>query len=147
MLLLWASTHAAVVLDSVGTHFPPGALLRGAMERHSKKLRAICPPFPLQASSSGLWEQSEKSCVVKTVPWWGEDVWGSAPSSRGCCSILTLAPFPPHPAIGRPGYLMRQKHPALPASRAQQQVLVLAEPRRKPSTFWHSISRLAPFRK
>nr|XP_051704722.1 rho guanine nucleotide exchange factor 4 isoform X1 [Oryctolagus cuniculus] len=50
-------------------------------------------------------------------------------------------------AIGRPGYLMRQKHPALPASRAQQQVLVLAEPRRKPSTFWHSISRLAPFRK
>ncbi|XP_030772714.1 rho guanine nucleotide exchange factor 4 [Rhinopithecus roxellana] len=50
-------------------------------------------------------------------------------------------------AVGRPCYLMRQKHPALPSSRLQQQVLVLAEPRRKPSTFWHSISRLAPFRK
>ncbi|XP_054334318.1 rho guanine nucleotide exchange factor 4 isoform X2 [Pongo pygmaeus] len=50
-------------------------------------------------------------------------------------------------AVGRPCYLMRQKHPALPSSRPQQQVLVLAEPRRKPSTFWHSISRLAPFRK
>ncbi|ELW62184.1 Rho guanine nucleotide exchange factor 4 [Tupaia chinensis] len=49
--------------------------------------------------------------------------------------------------IGRPCYLTRQKHPALPSSRPQQQVLVLAEPRRKPSTFWHSISRLAPFRK
>ncbi|XP_028686422.2 rho guanine nucleotide exchange factor 4 isoform X1 [Macaca mulatta] len=50
-------------------------------------------------------------------------------------------------AVGRPCYLTRQKHPALPGSRPQQQVLVLAEPRRKPSTFWHSISRLAPFRK
>ncbi|XP_031222992.1 rho guanine nucleotide exchange factor 4 isoform X2 [Mastomys coucha] len=50
-------------------------------------------------------------------------------------------------AVGRPGYLTRHKHPSLPASRPQQQVLVLAEPRRKPSNFWHSISRLAPFRK
>uniref|UniRef100_I3LW55 Rho guanine nucleotide exchange factor 4 n=1 Tax=Ictidomys tridecemlineatus TaxID=43179 RepID=I3LW55_ICTTR len=50
-------------------------------------------------------------------------------------------------AVGRPCYLTRQKHPLLPASRPQQQVLVLAEPRRKPSTFWHSISRLTPFRK
>ncbi|CAO2607824.1 Rho guanine nucleotide exchange factor 4 [Lemmus lemmus] len=50
-------------------------------------------------------------------------------------------------AIGRPGYLTRHKHPSLPASRPQQQVLVLAEPRRKPSHFWHSLSRLAPFRK
>nr|XP_012607170.1 rho guanine nucleotide exchange factor 4 [Microcebus murinus] len=50
-------------------------------------------------------------------------------------------------AVGRPCYLTRQKHPALPSSRPQPQVLVLAEPRRKPSTFWHSISRLAPFRK
>uniref|UniRef100_A0A8D2DHF5 Uncharacterized protein n=1 Tax=Sciurus vulgaris TaxID=55149 RepID=A0A8D2DHF5_SCIVU len=53
----------------------------------------------------------------------------------------------PDTAVGRPCYLTRQKHPVLPASRPQQQVLVLAEPRRKPSTFWHSISRLAPFRK
>ncbi|KAF3824575.1 hypothetical protein GH733_008860 [Mirounga leonina] len=50
-------------------------------------------------------------------------------------------------ALSRPYYLARQKHPALPASLPQQQVLVLAEPKRKPSTFWHSISRLAPFRK
>ncbi|XP_069845566.1 rho guanine nucleotide exchange factor 4 isoform X1 [Dipodomys merriami] len=50
-------------------------------------------------------------------------------------------------AVGRPCYLTRQKHPTLPTSRPQQQALVLAEPRRKPSTFWHSISRLAPFRK
>ncbi|XP_034509392.1 rho guanine nucleotide exchange factor 4 isoform X2 [Ailuropoda melanoleuca] len=50
-------------------------------------------------------------------------------------------------ALSRPYYLARQKHPALPTSLPQQQVLVLAEPKRKPSTFWHSISRLAPFRK
>ncbi|XP_073745775.1 rho guanine nucleotide exchange factor 4 isoform X3 [Callorhinus ursinus] len=50
-------------------------------------------------------------------------------------------------ALSRPYYLARQKHPALPASLPQQQVLVLAEPKRKPSTFWHSISRLTPFRK
>uniref|UniRef100_A0A673T812 Rho guanine nucleotide exchange factor 4 n=1 Tax=Suricata suricatta TaxID=37032 RepID=A0A673T812_SURSU len=50
-------------------------------------------------------------------------------------------------ALSRPYYLARQKHPALPASLPQQQVLVLGEPKRKPSTFWHSISRLAPFRK
>ncbi|XP_010601433.2 rho guanine nucleotide exchange factor 4 isoform X1 [Fukomys damarensis] len=50
-------------------------------------------------------------------------------------------------AVSRPCYLTRQKHPTVPVSRPQQQVLVLAEPRRKPSTFWHSISRLAPFRK
>ncbi|XP_054442655.1 rho guanine nucleotide exchange factor 4 isoform X1 [Pteronotus mesoamericanus] len=50
-------------------------------------------------------------------------------------------------ALGRPYYLMRQKPPALPASVPQPQVLVLAEPKRKPSTFWHSLSRLAPFRK
>uniref|UniRef100_A0AAA9TNQ5 Rho guanine nucleotide exchange factor 4 n=2 Tax=Bos TaxID=9903 RepID=A0AAA9TNQ5_BOVIN len=53
----------------------------------------------------------------------------------------------PDIALGRPYYLARQKHPALPTSLPQQQVLVLAEPKRKPSTFWHSISRLAPFRK
>uniref|UniRef100_A0A8C6DJA2 Rho guanine nucleotide exchange factor 4 n=1 Tax=Moschus moschiferus TaxID=68415 RepID=A0A8C6DJA2_MOSMO len=53
----------------------------------------------------------------------------------------------PDIALGRPYYLARQKHPSLPTSLPQQQVLVLAEPKRKPSTFWHSISRLAPFRK
>uniref|UniRef100_A0A9L0SMQ5 Rho guanine nucleotide exchange factor 4 n=1 Tax=Equus caballus TaxID=9796 RepID=A0A9L0SMQ5_HORSE len=53
----------------------------------------------------------------------------------------------PDTALSRPYYLTRQKHPALPTCLPQQQVLVLAEPKRKPSTFWHSISRLAPFRK
>ncbi|XP_042638198.1 rho guanine nucleotide exchange factor 4 [Orycteropus afer afer] len=50
-------------------------------------------------------------------------------------------------ATRQPYYSTHQKHPARPASLPQQQVLVLAEPKRKPSTFWHSISRLAPFRK
>ena len=59
----------------------------------------------------------------------------------------SLTPTLPLPALGRPYYLARQKHPALPTSLPQQQVLVLAEPKRKPSTFWHRISRLAPFRK
>ncbi|XP_045695019.1 rho guanine nucleotide exchange factor 4 isoform X3 [Phyllostomus hastatus] len=50
-------------------------------------------------------------------------------------------------ALGRPYYLTRQKPLALPTRPPRQQALVLAEPKRKPSTFWHSISRLAPFRK
>ncbi|XP_057406739.1 rho guanine nucleotide exchange factor 4 isoform X2 [Balaenoptera acutorostrata] len=50
-------------------------------------------------------------------------------------------------ALSRPYYLTRRKHPALPTSPPQQRVPALAEPKRKPSTFWHSISRLAPFRK
>ncbi|XP_024423997.2 rho guanine nucleotide exchange factor 4 isoform X5 [Desmodus rotundus] len=49
-------------------------------------------------------------------------------------------------ALGRPYYLTRQKPLALP-SPPRQQALLLVEPKRKPSTFWHSISRLAPFRK
>ncbi|XP_061492363.1 rho guanine nucleotide exchange factor 4 [Rhineura floridana] len=44
-------------------------------------------------------------------------------------------------------FLMRQKHPTLPANLPQQQVFMLAEPKRKPSNFWQNISRLAPFRK
>ncbi|XP_053314782.1 rho guanine nucleotide exchange factor 4 isoform X1 [Spea bombifrons] len=42
---------------------------------------------------------------------------------------------------------MRQKHPTLPANLPQQQVFMLAEPKRKPSNFWQNISRLTPFRK
>uniref|UniRef100_A0A8D0GKF4 Rho guanine nucleotide exchange factor 4 n=1 Tax=Sphenodon punctatus TaxID=8508 RepID=A0A8D0GKF4_SPHPU len=51
--------------------------------------------------------------------------------------------------ITRPYYdfLMRQKHPTLPANLPQQQVFMLAEPKRKPSNFWQNISRLTPFRK
>ncbi|XP_078522220.1 rho guanine nucleotide exchange factor 4 isoform X2 [Lissotriton helveticus] len=52
-------------------------------------------------------------------------------------------------AVNRPYYdfLMRQKHPTLPAKLPQQQVIMLAEPKRKPSNFWQNISRLTPFRK
>ncbi|XP_018410327.1 PREDICTED: rho guanine nucleotide exchange factor 4 isoform X1 [Nanorana parkeri] len=60
----------------------------------------------------------------------------------------------PHPA-GKPkainrtyyDFWMRQKHPTLPANLPQQQVFMLAEPKRKPSNFWQNISRLTPFRK
>ncbi|KAM3931667.1 rho guanine nucleotide exchange factor 4 isoform 1-T1 [Leptodactylus fuscus] len=52
-------------------------------------------------------------------------------------------------AINRTYYdfWMRQKHPTLPANLPQQQVFMLAEPKRKPSNFWQNISRLTPFRK
>ncbi|XP_047424326.1 uncharacterized protein LOC124995732 isoform X2 [Mugil cephalus] len=52
-------------------------------------------------------------------------------------------------AVTRPYYefLLRQKHPSLPAALPQQQVFMLAEPKRKTSTFWHNIGRLTPFKK
>uniref|UniRef100_A0A8C6LFZ9 Rho guanine nucleotide exchange factor 4 n=1 Tax=Nothobranchius furzeri TaxID=105023 RepID=A0A8C6LFZ9_NOTFU len=43
-------------------------------------------------------------------------------------------------------FLLRQKHPSLPAALPQQQVFMLAEPKRK-TTFWHNIGRLTPFKK
>ncbi|XP_036410727.1 rho guanine nucleotide exchange factor 4-like isoform X1 [Megalops cyprinoides] len=60
-------------------------------------------------------------------------------------------------AVTRPYYdfLLRQKHPALPSALSpalptalpQQQVFMLAEPKRKGSNFWHNIGRLTPFKK
>ncbi|KAG7280152.1 hypothetical protein CRUP_003779 [Coryphaenoides rupestris] len=52
-------------------------------------------------------------------------------------------------AVTRPYYdfLLRQKHPSLPSALPQQQVFMLAEPKRKTSTFWHNIGRLTPFKK
>uniref|UniRef100_A0A3Q3BV61 Rho guanine nucleotide exchange factor 4 n=1 Tax=Haplochromis burtoni TaxID=8153 RepID=A0A3Q3BV61_HAPBU len=52
-------------------------------------------------------------------------------------------------AVSRPYYdfLLRQKHPSLPSALPQQQVFMLAEPKRKTSTFWHNIGRLTPFKK
>ena len=65
-------------------------------------------------------------------------------------SSLPLSPlsFLPHAAVTRPYYdfLLRQKHPSLPSALAQQQVFMLAEPKRK-TTFWHNIGRLTPFKK
>ncbi|MBN3320530.1 ARHG4 factor, partial [Atractosteus spatula] len=40
-----------------------------------------------------------------------------------------------------------QKHPTLPAALPQQQVFLLAEPKRKTSNFWQNIGRLTPFKK
>ncbi|XP_022524026.2 uncharacterized protein arhgef4 isoform X1 [Astyanax mexicanus] len=64
-------------------------------------------------------------------------------------------------AVTRPYYdlLLRQKHPALPAALPAalppalpaalppQQVIMLAQPKRKSSNFWHNIGRLTPFKK
>uniref|UniRef100_A0A8C5HFI0 Rho guanine nucleotide exchange factor 4 n=1 Tax=Gouania willdenowi TaxID=441366 RepID=A0A8C5HFI0_GOUWI len=52
-------------------------------------------------------------------------------------------------AVTRPYYdfLLGQKHPSLPTALPQQQVFMLAEPKRKASTFWHNIGRLTPFKK
>ncbi|XP_066565080.1 uncharacterized protein arhgef4 isoform X2 [Amia ocellicauda] len=52
-------------------------------------------------------------------------------------------------AVTRPYYdfLLRQKHPTLPANLPQQQVFMLAEPKRKTSNFWQNIGRLTPFKK
>ncbi|XP_035269029.1 uncharacterized protein LOC118225103 isoform X2 [Anguilla anguilla] len=52
-------------------------------------------------------------------------------------------------AVTRPYYdfLLRQKHPTLPTALPQQQVFMLAEPKRKSSNFWHNIGRLTPFKK
>ncbi|MFT7816020.1 uncharacterized protein LOC111840743 isoform X1 [Arapaima gigas] len=44
-------------------------------------------------------------------------------------------------------FLLRQKHPSLPATLPQQQVFLLTEPKRKASNFWHNIGRLTPFKK
>uniref|UniRef100_A0A3B4ARX6 Uncharacterized protein n=1 Tax=Periophthalmus magnuspinnatus TaxID=409849 RepID=A0A3B4ARX6_9GOBI len=56
----------------------------------------------------------------------------------------------PKGTVTRPYYdfLVRQKHPSLPTALPQQQVFMLAEPKRKSaSTFWHNIGRLTPFKK
>ncbi|XP_072111753.1 uncharacterized protein arhgef4 isoform X1 [Mobula birostris] len=53
-------------------------------------------------------------------------------------------------AVTRPYYdflTLRQKHPMLPSTIPQQQVYMLAEPKRKPSNFWQNIGRLTPFKK
>ncbi|MED6281604.1 Rho guanine nucleotide exchange factor 4 [Characodon lateralis] len=64
-----------------------------------------------------------------------------------------LNAFKSHPAgkpkaVTRPycDFLLRQKHPSLPTALPQQQVFMLAEPKRK-TTFWHNIGRLTPFKK
>uniref|UniRef100_A0A8C6CPM7 Spermatogenesis-associated protein 13 n=1 Tax=Moschus moschiferus TaxID=68415 RepID=A0A8C6CPM7_MOSMO len=42
---------------------------------------------------------------------------------------------------------VHQRHVTVPSSLPQQQVFALAEPKRKPSLFWHTFNKLTPFRK
>ncbi|XP_075418936.1 spermatogenesis-associated protein 13 isoform X2 [Tenrec ecaudatus] len=42
---------------------------------------------------------------------------------------------------------LHQRHVTVPTSLPQQQVFALAEPKRKPSLFWHTFTKLTPFKK
>ncbi|XP_074841642.1 spermatogenesis-associated protein 13 isoform X1 [Carettochelys insculpta] len=50
---------------------------------------------------------------------------------------------PPHQSL----HPIHQRHITVPTSIPQQQVFVLAEPKRKPSLFWHTFNKLTPFKK
>ncbi|XP_053419170.1 spermatogenesis-associated protein 13 isoform X2 [Nycticebus coucang] len=50
---------------------------------------------------------------------------------------------PPHQGL----HPLQQRHVTVPPSVPQQHVFALAEPKRKPSLFWHTFHKLTPFRK
>ncbi|XP_064265269.1 spermatogenesis-associated protein 13 isoform X4 [Passer domesticus] len=50
---------------------------------------------------------------------------------------------PPHQTL----HPLHQRHITVPTSVPQQQVFALAEPKRKPSLFWHTFNKLTPFKK
>lgn len=50
---------------------------------------------------------------------------------------------PPHQGLPP----LHQRHVTVPTSVPQQQVFALAEPKRKPSLFWHTFHKLTPFKK
>ncbi|XP_077014966.1 spermatogenesis-associated protein 13 isoform X2 [Tamandua tetradactyla] len=50
---------------------------------------------------------------------------------------------PPHQGL----HPVHQRHITVPTSLPQQQVFALAEPKRKPSLFWHTFNKLTPFKK
>ncbi|XP_072575929.1 spermatogenesis-associated protein 13 isoform X3 [Vulpes vulpes] len=50
---------------------------------------------------------------------------------------------PPHQSL----HPLHQRHVTVPTSIPQQQVFALAEPKRKPSLFWHTFNKLTPFKK
>ncbi|XP_029458413.1 spermatogenesis-associated protein 13 isoform X3 [Rhinatrema bivittatum] len=54
------------------------------------------------------------------------------------CPVL-----PPHQNL----HPLHQRHITVPTSVPQQQVFALAEPKRKPSPFWHTFTKLTPFKK
>ncbi|KAM9190039.1 spermatogenesis-associated protein 13 isoform 4-T4 [Dugong dugon] len=62
---------------------------------------------------------------------------GKSKGYRGC-------PVPPPPQSFLP---IHQRHITVPTSLPQQQVFALAEPKRKPSLFWHTFNKLTPFKK
>ncbi|KAM9037727.1 spermatogenesis-associated protein 13 isoform X2 [Sarcophilus harrisii] len=50
---------------------------------------------------------------------------------------------PPHQSL----HPIHQRHITVPTSIPQQQVFALAEPKRKPSLFWHTFNKFTPFKK
>ncbi|XP_070096248.1 spermatogenesis-associated protein 13 isoform X11 [Equus przewalskii] len=65
-------------------------------------------------------------------------------AGHGKSKGYSACPAAPPPQSLHP---VHQRHVTVPASVPQQQVFALAEPRRKPSLFWHTFNKLTPFRK
>ncbi|XP_058041879.1 spermatogenesis-associated protein 13 isoform X3 [Ahaetulla prasina] len=53
----------------------------------------------------------------------------------------------PVPPLHQSLHPIHQRHVTVPTSIPQQQVFALAEPKRKPSLFWHTFNKLTPFKK
>lgn len=53
----------------------------------------------------------------------------------------------PVPPLHQSLHPIHQRHITVPTSIPQQQVFALAEPKRKPSLFWHTFNKLTPFKK
>ncbi|XP_053518812.1 spermatogenesis-associated protein 13 isoform X5 [Artibeus jamaicensis] len=62
---------------------------------------------------------------------------GKSKGHSGCPEAL------PHQGL----HPIHQRHITVPTSIPQQQVFTLAEPKRKPSLFWHTFHKLTPFKK
>ncbi|KAM8803502.1 spermatogenesis-associated protein 13 isoform 1-T1 [Rhynchonycteris naso] len=62
---------------------------------------------------------------------------GKSKGYSGCPAVLL------HPSL----HPLHQRHVTVPTSVPQQQVFALAEPKRKPSLFWHTFNKLTPFKK
>lgn len=72
----------------------------------------------------------------------------SDPQPMCCLSPLELGysgcpAAPPHQSL----HPIHQRHITVPTSVPQQHVFALAEPKRKPSLFWHTFHKLTPFKK
>ncbi|XP_055492921.1 uncharacterized protein LOC129698081 isoform X3 [Leucoraja erinacea] len=67
-------------------------------------------------------------------------------SSHGKMKGLNYSGFSV-PPLHQSLHPLHQRHITVPTSIPQQQVFALAEPKRKPSPFWHSFSKLTSFKK